>query len=359
MSKSKGNVLDPLDLCKQYGADAVRFTLAHLASPGRDIKMNDKTVELGRNFLTKLWNVVRFSQMNGCIYNKEFEPDRVSNPFSRWIVSEVKKMILDTESSIENYRFDETVASIYRCVWNSFCDWFLEFAKPVFQLSSIDENSRSGYNLDFTLLKKDLRDTISWAILQFARVLYPITPFISKKLSGELGILEVAWPQVPKADFSEDVRKIERIKEIITKIRTMRQYLHISPGETMFAYVETTEEDIMSLIPRGRDVFKRMTFVELVDKDKITGQTIPVIVSGAVINLEITGKIDAEQEEARLQAEILKFKKQQKEIVARLNNIEFVEKAAPEVVEEHRNRLESLNERIERTEYVLKSLCAV
>jgi valyl-tRNA synthetase len=356
MSKSKGNVIDPLDLCNEYGADAVRYTLASMSSPGRDLKMTNKSVEIGRNFLTKLWNIVRFSQMNGCIYNKDFDIGNINNHVSKWIIFKIKKMVQDVESSIENYRFDEAVSHIYHCMWDSFCDWFIEFSKHILQHTTIVEESKTGYDLDYTLLKKDIRDTTSWAILQFVSVLYPITPFISKKLSGELGVLEINWPNVKDmdADFEQSVLRVESLKEIITSVRAMKQCLNIPLSEKMNAKLETLNEDVAGIIEEYSDIIEKMAGVKFTSN--VSRNTVPVVITEAIIYLEFGEKIDVRNEENRIKNEIAKLEKAKQESLTRLSNSDFLSKASEEIVQEHKERVEKISEKIQRMEYVVKTL---
>lgn len=359
MSKSKGNVIDPLDLCNKYGADAVRYTLASMASPGRDLKINSQLVETGRNFLTKLWNIVRFSQMNGCVYNKEFVPQKVTNHISRWIVYKVMQLVSDVEISIENYRFDDASKHIYHCVWDSFCDWYIEFIKPILQGSAIDLSSKNGYDLDYTLLKKDVRDTAAWAILQFVRVLYPIAPFISKKLSGELGMLDMSWPDFKDVDvdFTESVKKVELLKDAISSIRSMKQYLRIPLSENLKAKIEAYDKHFQEIIALNKEAIKMMAGVEICDD--ISRQTFPVIVGGSIIHVEFSGTIDANSESKRLKVEIMKLEKIRNDAITRLSNRDFLSKASDEIIQEHKDRVETINDKIQRLDYVVQSLASI
>ena len=356
MSKSKGNVIDPLELCGKYGADAVRYTLASMASPGRDIRMTEKTAELGRNFLTKFWNIVRFSQMNGCIYNKEFNPNDVTNPIAQWIIYEVKNMVLNVENAIENYRFDEAARHIYQCLWSSFCDWYIEFIKPILQHSALTENTKQGYDLQYTLLKKDIRDTTAWAILQFIRVLYPIAPFIAKKLSGELGVLDIEWPNTHSitADFSDSVKKIELLKEIITSIRSMKKYMDIPLGKKLASKIETNDQLTLDLIKENSSIINLMAGVEI--KQEIGLHNIPVVVGNAILYMEFDGGIDVKAELARLYKEISKLEKVKKDALTRLDNKEFLEKASEDIVQEHKARIANVDLKVSGIKYVIKSL---
>lgn len=355
MSKSKGNVVDPLTLCEKYGADAVRYTLTSMASPGRDMKITEKNFETGRNFLTKLWNAIRFSEMNGCTYNEEFKISDVKNPISKWMIYEVKKMIELVECDFENYRFDEAAKHISQTVWDSFCDWYIELIKPILQQTTIDETDKNGYNLKYTILKKDIRDTTAWIILQFIRVMYPITPFISKKLAGELGALDITWPDLHEinADFSSDVKKIELIKEIISSIRTMKQCLKISPSDKLNVRIES-QKYVIDLITEFELIIEKMASVKIVTET--SKNVVPIIVDGAIIHLELSGEIDSQKEQERLRAEIQKLEKIKRDAVKRLSNKDFLENASEEVILEHNERVAILSDKIKKIEYVIDSL---
>ncbi len=356
MSKSKGNVIDPLDLCNTYGADAVRYTLASLASPGRDIKMNSRLVETGRNFLTKIWNVLRFAQMNGCTYNKDIDFSGIKHPVAQWIVVQVKKMVKDLEIALDNYRFDEATKIIYQCVWGSFCDWYMELIKPILQKTSLDSDTKEGYNLQQALLKKDIRDVTAWCILQFVRALYPISPFISKKLSGELGVTDMSWPDVDviPESFNDSVRKVELMKEAISAIRSVRQFLHISVGDKLNVSFEIQDAEISAFISENQELLNRMAGVVLTEN--IGSRAVSIVVSGATLKVSIPNTVDIENEKKRLMMECNKLKKQRDDSVARLSNEDFISKAPADVVDEHKQRVEEMNEKIERFNFIIKGL---
>ncbi|MDR1334352.1 MAG: valine--tRNA ligase [Holosporaceae bacterium] len=355
MSKSRGNVMNPLTLCRKYGADAVRYTLASLSSPGRDVRMNEQLIENGRNFLTKIWNVVRFAQMNGCVYNREFNMEGVASPVAKWIIHEVKQMIVNVENSMSNYRVDEVSHHIYHCVWDSFCDWYMEFIKPVLQQSPLRDDERQGYDLPLTILKKDLRDTTAWAIIQFLRVLYPICPFIVKKLSGEMGIIDMVWPDTSalELDFSEAIREVESLKTIISSVRSMKQCLRIPINEKINVSIEGYTPYIKDIVTNYEEVLNRMAGVAL---GEISSQTIPIVIEGAIIHLEVGSKIDISAERKRLLDELSKLGASKEAAFLRLSNDDFLSKATQDVIEEHERRVVVLNEKIQKIEYVLKSL---
>ncbi len=355
MSKSKGNVIDPLVLCDKYGADAVRYTLASLASPGRDLKMSDQLVETGRNFLTKLWNVVRFAQMNGCTYNQSFNPDETTYPLNRWIIQKVKEMVQSVDDALNNYRFDDASKIIYQCVWNEFCDWYMEFVKPILQQTSWSDSRPEGYVLEQTLLKKDVRDTIAWVVIQFTRVLYPIAPFIAKKLSGELGVTDIQWPtfEYVKDQFSEDVKKAELLKESVSAIRSIRQCLHIPSSEKLSVKLESVQPQDKEFLETNSNIVSKMSGVSFSDDIK---KSIPLVLNGLILHISVGESVDIHKEIGRLTKENIEFIKMRDAAMFRLNNQDFMSKASPDVVEEHKKRVHTLSDKISKTEYVISKL---
>ena len=169
MSKSKGNVMDPLDLIDQYGADALRFTLAAMAAQGRDIKLSTQRVEGYRNFTTKLWNAARFAEMNGCVTVPDFNPRNAKQVLNRWIAHETAKAAREITAAIEAYRFNEAAGAAYRFVWNIYCDWYLELVKPV--LTGPDGEA-----------KFETRATVAWARDEIVKLLHPFMPFVTEEL---------------------------------------------------------------------------------------------------------------------------------------------------------------------------------
>jgi valyl-tRNA synthetase len=264
-------------------------------------------------------------------------------------------MVLDVENSMENYRFDEATNHLYHCLWSSFCDWYMEFIKPILQQSSLDAEDANHYSLSHTLLKKDIRDTTAWAILQFVRVLYPISPFIAKKLSGEMGVLDMHWPDVSDIDLklSDGVNEIEFLKSTISSIRSLKQCLHFSVAEKLKARIESSNPDVEDMLFKYADVIQRMAGISF---ENVSGQTAPLVLNGAIIHIGIEGKIDVNKEKVRLQNEIKKLEKNKEDAIARLSNNDFLEKATEEVIQEHKKRVDDIAEQIQRINYVIQSL---
>lgn len=361
MSKSKGNVIDPLLLCDKYGADAVRYTLASMASPGRDIRMDERKAELGRNFLTKLWNVVRFAQMNQCNYKAEFDPNKVTNDVAQWIIYRIKSMVNSVESALDNYRFDEASRSIYQCLWGDVCDWYTELIKPVLQGKMGDDASESSEascctNKNLEYVQEEIRNTTAWVIAQIIKVLYPFTPFISKKLSEELGIGNIAWPDTNKLtlNFEQSVERVEKLKEIVIAVRSMKKYMNMPASKKIAALLETKDPKIAELVRNNATVLNQLAGISM--KSEINSCRIPVIAGNAVIYLEFDGNLSIEDEIARLNKEISKLEKLKEDTVKRLSNPDFIEKAGDDVVQEHKGRVSEIETKISSIRYVLESL---
>lgn len=355
MSKSRGNVIDPLKLCEKYGTDAVRYTLTTLASPGRDLKIDEQSVEINRNFLTKLWNVVRFAQMNGCVYNNYFDPSAVDNAFSKWIIVKVLQTVKEVEVALDSYRFDEATKAIYHCIWSTFCDWYLEFIKPVLQQSAIDEERAEGYNLNYTIYKKDVRDTTAWAIVQFVRLLYPIAPFISKKLSGEMGVMEMSWPSLTTVTPDERlaVEHVEFLQELITSVRSLKQCLHLPASEKVYVSLNDMEEHYQKFLQDHATILRHMAHIELGTTE---GMSFPIAINSTVVQMFLMTQVDVKSKIEQLRQELTNLEKAKNSATARLANEEFLSKAAAEVVEEHKKRVVSLDAKIQKMSTLLRNL---
>ncbi len=344
MSKSKGNVIDPLNLCEEYGSDAVRFTLAYLASPGRDVKMDSKTVEIGRNFLTKVWNSVRFAQMYGINKNSSIEIKNIKSPICVWIIAETKKSISDFVNAMENYRFDECAKIVYQFVWNKFCDWFLEMAKPILQNDCEEKN--------------DILNVLPWVIEQVTGLLYPICPFISQVIREEISTQKMKFPEVDiVSDICAECQNVSLLTEIITKIRSVRKELNISPGNLIKISVENIDSNKFEFISRSANILKSMSKSELVDNSN--DKAISVVICGATIKLFVGDIVDSAAEKIKLQKELDKIISEKSQIECRLSNKNFIEKAAKEIIEENTARLSVIDDKIRSINELLQEISKI
>ena len=219
MSKSKGNVLDPLELIDQYGADSLRFTLAAMAAQGRDIKMSTTRLEGYRNFTTKIWNACRFLQMNGCTGSAAIDLSAVKEPINKWIVSEYSDAIEKTTKAIELYRFNEAADALYHFIWNSYCNWYVELIKP--SLNDDDANAAA-----------ETRATASTILEGTLRLLHPFMPFLTEELNREIFasddlLIAASWPEPVKADEGSAVIELRFLIQLITEIRYIRAEMNV------------------------------------------------------------------------------------------------------------------------------------
>ncbi len=204
-------------------------------------------------------------------------------------------------------------------------------------------------------MKKEVRDTVAWSILQFVKVLYPIAPFISKKLSGELGVLEISWPKTQEitSDFEEAVQKTEILKDAITSIRSLKQCLHISVGEKLAIKFENADENIGKFLKNHQEVISRMAGVSFTDNVQ---KSVPIVLNGAILRIEIDKRINVQHEISRLNLEIENLTKMRDAAMFRLNNQDFMSKASVETIEEHKKRVNTLGDKISKMDYVIHNL---
>ncbi|MDE2578484.1 MAG: valine--tRNA ligase [Hyphomicrobiales bacterium] len=353
MSKSKGNVIDPLNLIDQYGADALRFTLAAMAAQGRDIKLATARVEGYRNFATKLWNAARFAEMNGCVRVAGYDPARNKNQLNRWIVGEAQAAVVETTGAIEAYRFNDAANAVYRFVWNVFCDWYLELAKPLFQ--GADEAA-----------KAETRATTAWTLDVIFKLLHPFMPFLTEELwaiKGAQGparesLLALApWPALQGLAAADAEAEIGWMIELVSEMRSVRSEMNVPAGAQIPLVLIGADAQAKERATKWSDTIKR-----LARASEITfGMAAPpgsaqFLVRGMTAALPLEGAIDFAAEKARLQKEIGKVEADARKIEAKLGNADFVARAPEEVVEENRERLEEAHARIAKIRTALERL---
>src|SRR5262249_10424597 len=239
MSKAKGNIIDPLELIDKYGSDAVRFTLAALAAPGRDVKLAESRVAGYRNFATKLWNAARFCQVNGCALDAAFDPARCRHPVNRWAVGRLVDLAARIEGGIVDYKFNEAAHALYHGIWGEFCDWYLELAKPII---------RGGD----TAAVAETRAAVAWALGELLHLLHPFMPFITEELWREvLGgpdpLIAARWPSYSSGMVdSIATADLDWVIKLVSEIRAVRSEMSVPPSAQLPAIVRdasrTTKE---------------------------------------------------------------------------------------------------------------------
>jgi valyl-tRNA synthetase len=352
MSKSKGNVIDPLELIDEFGADALRFTLTAMAAMGRDIKLSHDRVAGYRNFGTKLWNAARFCEMNGCAPVAGFEPGQVQETLNRWIVGEVARSAAAVAQEIEAYRFDQAAGAAYRFTWHTFCDWYLEFAKPVLQ----GEDGAA---------KDETRATTAWALQHILRILHPFMPFITEELwqqFGEAGTLlaDADWPAFDAAAIDDGAAdEMNWVVRLITEVRTVRSEMNVPPSAKIPAVLRDASDTTKSRLATHSEQIHWLARLSEVEIDgDIPRGSVQTVVDEATLALPLADIIDLDQERERLSKEIDKLSGEIDKFDKKLANENFVARAPEEVVEEQRERRAEAADARAKLEAALQRLSA-
>ncbi|QWK78507.1 valine--tRNA ligase [Ochrobactrum sp. BTU1] len=340
MSKSKGNVIDPLELMDEYGADALRFTLAIMAAQGRDVKLDPARIAGYRNFGTKLWNATRFAQMNGVKLDPNFKPDDAKLAVNRWILTELTKATSAVTEGIANYRFNEAASAAYRFVWNQFCDWYLELLKPIFM--GDDEAA-----------KAEAQATAAYCLDEIYKILHPFMPFMTEELwtltAGEDAkrdtVLALAeWPELSFED-EESAADINWLVDLVMGIRSVRAEMNVPAGAVAPIVVLEANETTIDRFARHDAAIKRLARVESVSFANEAPKGSAQLVHGeATICLPLGSLIDLKAEAARMAKEAGKIAAEMEKIEKKLSNEKFVENAKEEVVQAERERLAELKD---------------
>jgi len=329
MSKSKGNVIDPLQLIDEYGADALRFTLAAMAAQGRDIKLSIQRVEGYRNFATKLWNAARFAEMNDCVTVVGFDPTSAKETLNRWIAHETERAAREITEAIEAYTFNEAAGAAYRFVWNIYCDWYLELAKPV--LLGPDGAA-----------KRETRAMVVWVRDEILKLLHPFMPFITEELWAVTGnhnaLLALSdWPKLDGLTDDKAEAEIGWVIDLITAIRSVRAEMNITAPIPLVLAGSSVESKARA--ERWAEFIKRLARVSEISSAAAAPQgSVQLLVRREVAALPLKGVIDLAVERARLGKEMQKADADVARSDAKLNNPKFMEHAAEEVVEEEKEK---------------------
>jgi valyl-tRNA synthetase len=373
MSKSRGNIIDPLDLIGRYGCDALRFTLSALAAPGRDIKLAESRVEGYRNFVTKLWNAARYAEMNGCMFDGGFDPRQCRHEVNRGIRSALRDCAMAVTAALEAYRFDEAANRLYHFVWGTFCDGYLELTKPILQ----------GNN---EAAQSETRATTAWVLAQIVHLLHPIMPYVTEELWAQIGnedvgmLLNAQWPEFPPdLHDGESAAEMEWVVAANSEIRAVRNEYNVPPRAVIIAEIQDTDPVALERLERNRDHFERLSRVNLVGleaeaassspdgmvsipltglsagaeagsfRTQVSGNiagvsakaevgSVSVVAEGTPLILRIGDVVDLGKEKARLGKEIDRLDADLARFAAKLGNPGFLAKAKPEVIEEQRER---------------------
>ncbi|HVH81728.1 MAG TPA: class I tRNA ligase family protein, partial [Stellaceae bacterium] len=334
MSKSRGNIIDPLDLIGRYGCDALRFTLSALAAPGRDIKLAESRVEGYRNFVTKLWNAARYAEMNGAVFDPRFDPRTCKETVNRWIASATRDCERAVTRALDAYRFDDAANRLYQFVWGTFCDWYLEFSKPILQGGDASAQAET-------------KTTIGWVLAQIVHLLHPIMPYVTEEIWAQLGgrdagmLLTAPWPDLP-ADLHDPkaAAEMDWVVAAISAIRGVRSEMNVPAGARLQLIIKAdAHANALHWAGSNRHHFERLARLDgWHEVEEAPPGSVSVLVEGATLFLPLGDVVDLGQEKARLGKEIGRLDAALAKFAAKLGNPGFLAKAKPEVIEEQRER---------------------
>ena len=331
MSKSKGNVVDPLGVIDEYGADALRFTLARNVAPGHDIRLGPQDVENNRNFATKLWNAARFVEFNGASRVEGFDPKSAKQTLNRWIAHETAKAAAEITAAIADYKFSEAAGAAYRFVWNVYCDWYVELSKPL--LTGPDGAA-----------KDETRAMAAWALDEILKLLHPFMPFITEELWAITGQHEAllalsSWPSLAGLSDDKAEAEIGWVIDLVTAIRSVRAEMNITAAIPLVLSGAGAESKARA--ERWAEFIKRLARVSEISSAPAAPQgSVQLIVRGETAALPLKGVIDIAAERARLSKEMQKADADIARVDGKLNNPNFMAKAPEEVVDEEKEKRE-------------------
>ncbi|GAK71058.1 valine--tRNA ligase [Agrobacterium rubi TR3 = NBRC 13261] len=342
MSKSKGNVIDPLDLIDEYGADALRFTLAIMAAQGRDVKLDPARIAGYRNFGTKLWNATRFAEMNGVKRDPHFLPEATTQTINRWILTELADAAKEVTTAIENYRFNDAASALYRFVWNQVCDWYLELLKPVF--SGEDE-----------VAKTEAQACAAYVLEEIYKLLHPFMPFMTEELwahsagEGESRADLLCHTDWPAPQFRDDAAaaEINWLIDLVSGIRSTRSEMNVPPGAMAPLVIVAASPTTETRLDRHSAAIRRLARAdEILAADVAPKGSAQIVLGEATVCIPLGNLIDVAAEKARLEKAIGKAESELERIDKKLSNEKFVANADPEVVAADRERKAGLEVQI-------------
>jgi valyl-tRNA synthetase len=352
MSKSKDNSIDPLELIDRYGADALRFTICALTGPGRDVKLSPARVENYRRFVTKLWNAARFCEMNTIGPTPSFDPSRATLSLTRWILDALNGAIGASSAALQAYRFDEYASVCYRFTWDTFCDWFVEFAKPV-----LAEGQTSAAN--------EVRATAGYVLGVLLRLLHPAMPFVTEELWGRFGyggnysLIRAPWPEpVSVANTSTARDELDWVVRLISEIRSVRTEMNVPVGTLTPILLRDAAPATLARGKRWTDAIKRLARAS--ELMPLTGEipkgSAQLVLDEATIVLPLANVIDVETERTRLVRERDKAVEEVHKIGQKLANADFLQRAPEEIVEDNRGRLALAEANLARLDAALQRI---
>ncbi|MEM6604013.1 MAG: valine--tRNA ligase, partial [Pseudomonadota bacterium] len=350
MSKSKGNVIDPLTLIDHYGTDALRFTLCAMAAQGRDIKLATSRVEGYRNFGTKLWNASRFAEMNGCVFDPDFDPSTANLSLSHWILSRLKITIEKLDQNLAQYRFNDAADTLYHFIWGDICDRFIEMAKPLLSSDNLQD-------------KQEIQKITAYILRHAYIILHPVMPFITEALAekttqGLPPLIHTKWPDLNHITLQEQyIQDIDLLVSMIDEIRSVRSAVNVPASAKIALYITEIDPKSQNAIEKNLEILTRMARLEHVsfDNNFSADGAMNITVDRITALSPLGDLIDITKERARLTKDIEKVKKEISAMEGRLQNEKFLMNAEQHVIDETRERLTEKQDTFSKVTRILSS----
>ena len=351
MSKSKGNVIDPLDVIKKYGADSLRFTLISMAAPGRDVKLSEDRVKGYRNFLNKIWNANNFTKLNKCKPSRKINIQNIKLDVNKWIYFELEKTNKEAQKHIQNFRFDEAARIIYQFVWHSYCDWYIEFLKPIFD-SKDKKNTEESRNIS------------SFAQSNIMILLHPFIPFFTEKVWQEFkfknyfksALMLKNWDLKYYSQFKKSHTEIDWLIKIVTSIRSTKVALNVPPGTFIDISVEELKSKKSKIIHDNSVVLKRVGRISNINYSKTNKNGVKIVIDGETITLYFSQSLNLQEQFQRISNKADILGKKINQISNKLNNKSFLKNAPKQIINNEKKVLENCKLELKKLNSILNSI---
>jgi len=351
MSKSKGNVIDPLDVINKYGADSLRFTLISMAAPGRDVKLSEDRVKGYRNFLNKIWNANKFSEINNCKISKKIDIKKTNLDVNKWIYFKTFQVNQESKKHILNFRFDEAARIIYQFVWHSYCDWYIEFLKPIFDSKNIKHIEES-------------RNMSAYVQANILILLHPFIPFFTERVWQDFKCTDYFkaplmfkdWNIKPQLSFSKSYNKIDWLIGLVTNIRSTKVELNIPPGTFADVSLAELNSDKITIINDNLNLFKRLGRISDVSKSKMNKNGVKIIVGGETLILYFDQNLDLNEQKQKISSKVTDLDQKITVINDKLKNKSFTKNAPKQIVDKERKALIDYKIELKKLNSILNSI---
>jgi len=349
MSKSKGNIIDPLVLLDKYGADTLRFTLTALLNPGRDVKLAEDRVKGYKSFTNKIWNAANFLNINDVTFIDSLDNNKISLDTSKWILKEYENVQAEYFKNIEKYQFHEIASLIYHFAWHTFCDWYIEFIKSDF---ANDEKS------------EETKKVSGWIFIQILKLLHPIMPFITEKLwlslvDSQSFLMSQNFTEISfDNSFNDSNKYTKKVIEMMTALRNLRANLNISYKNEIEIFVDTKNEDLIKFISNYQNEFKRLIKTKSIKFEQVSSQkkSAFIVLNEITILIPLEGIVDTEKEKSKLNDKKNIYTKKLKVVLDKLNNKAFIDKAPDNVIENFKIQEKEINSSIEKIDEIINTI---